>query len=60
MSLPKKQKTSPIKFKLEDSDEILEYDEQIVRGSKLISDALEMGKPSEAIPLHVKLETFKV
>lgn len=60
MSAPKKQKTNPIKFKLQDSDEILEYDEQIARGSRLISDLLEMGKPSEAIALPIKFEVFKV
>lgn len=56
----KKQKTNPIKFKLMDSDQILEYDEQIARGSELISEGLATRSPSDVLPLDVGFEAFKV
>ena len=56
----KKQKTNPIKFKLMDSDQILEYDEQIALGSELISKELVTRSPSNVLPLEVRFEAFKV
>ena len=56
----KKQKTNPIKFKLMDSDQILEYDEQIARGSELISKELATRSRSDVLPLDVEFEAFKV